>query len=157
MLYNKIQMPALTIPQVIAAFFNYNAANAAPPNGKTSKNTMSYYMGIMWSYNLEICHYNHITNVFTIHDHTAKGMGMRTPTTSNHIMKLKRFLEQNGANINMVNYIQQDVMRHNHKLLINTLPELKKTLFLKELNRIQKEHYIFDDVIFKHVFLPFLQ
>ena len=149
-------MPALTIPQVIANFYSHNEHNAAPLHGKTPKNTMSYYRGIVWSYNLEICHYNNITNVFTIHNHTAKGMGLRTPTTSNHIMKLKRFLEQNGANINMVNYTQQDVMRHNHGLLTNTMPELQKTLFLKELNRIQDEKYIFDTVIFKHVLLPML-
>lgn len=149
-------MPALNTCQILAAFFNHNTANAAPLHGKTPKNTMSYHRGIMWSYQLEICHYDHITNVFTIHDHTAKGMGLRTPTTSGHIMKLKRFLEQNGANINMVNYTQQDVMRHNYNLMLHTLPELKKKLFLKELNRIQTEHYVFDTVIFKHVLLPLL-
>ena len=149
-------MPALTIPQVIADFYNHNEHAWMPRSGKTAKNTLSYYMGCLWSYDLAICEYNHRTHIFTIFNHTAKGMANTTPTTSGHIMKLKRFLDEQGAISQMVNHNQDNHLTHQLALYpINR--QYMKVAFLREINRIQKEHYIFDKYIFKYVFLPFLQ
>ena len=148
-------MPALTIPQVIENFYSHNEHNAAPMDGKTAKNTMSYYMGGFWSYDLEICNYNHKTHVFTIFNHTAKGMGSRSTTTSNHIMKLKRFLDEQGAAVNFVIHNADNHLTH-FLALHSVLRQHRKAAFLRELKRVQEEHYIFDDTIFKHVLLPML-
>ena len=149
-------MPALTIPQVIANYYSYTAHNAAASNGKTSKNTMSFYGSGMFSYNLIICHFEATTHIYTVYNHTAKGMGMKSPTTSNLIMKLKRYLEEQGATVNFVNYTNNN--HHAHIMaLIPVMQQYRQTAFIKEVNRVQQEHFIFDKFVFKYVFLPFLQ
>ena len=149
-------MPALTIPQVIANYYSYTAHNAAASNGKTSKNTMSYYGSGLFSYNLVICHFEATTNIYTVYNHTSKGMANTTPTTSTHINKVKRYLEEQGATVNFVNYTNNNHHAHN-MALIPVMQQYRQTAFIKEVNRVQQEHFIFDKFVFKYVFMPFLQ
>jgi len=148
-------MNYLKIPDIVNNFYEYNTHANAPQNGRNRDRTMGYIHNILKSYNVEICRYNIYTGIYTIYNHTARGIGKRSMTTGRHVGTIKRFLESQNAVINIVNYTHCNYMNHRTNIL-NIHYDLIRREKIKEIKRVNNEHAIFPNEIINFIMVKYI-